>query len=80
MTKDESLAGDNSKRILEDLPQLTSPDFLDKLIIATRFEHADRLKQVDGKVDDPAIEYADLLLRHYHRALLAKLKETGISF
>ena len=80
MTKDELTNRDNSKQFLEDLPKLTSPDFLDNLIVATRFEHADRLKQADGKVKDPAIEYADLLLRHYHRALLGKLKETGIKF
>lgn len=63
-----------------ELPKVDEPDFLDKLIIAARIDHAERLERAGKKVDDPAIEYADLLLRHYHRALLEKLAESGIKF
>ena len=61
----------------EESPKITSPDFLDRIIFETRLEHSERLAQVKGKVENPAVEYADLLLRYYHRALLSKLIESG---
>lgn len=64
----------------DELLKVTEPDFLDKIILEARIDHAERLSQANGKVDDPAIEYADLLLRYYHRALLQKLTESGIKF
>lgn len=74
------MAFDNSQpRVFEESPKLTSPDFLDKLIFETRTEHFERLETAGGKVDNPAIEYADLLLRRYHQKLIRQLLEAGIN-
>lgn len=62
----------------EESSKVTSLSFLDNIIFETRIEHAERLKLAEGKVDNPAIEYADLLLRRYHQAILSKLLESGI--
>ena len=71
---------DNSKlRAFSESPKLTNPDFLDKLIFETHIEHSELLAKAEGKVDDPAIEYADLLLRRYHQKLIRALHEEGIN-
>ena len=64
--------------VFEESPKATSPNFLDQLIFYTRVDHAECLKQVKGEVDNPAIEYADNLLRHYHRALVSNLIAAGV--
>lgn len=63
---------------IEDNPPALSSDFINKLIFETRIDHAEKLAKVGNKIDEPAIEYADLLLRNYHRALMPKLIEGGV--
>ena len=74
------MTSDNSKlRAFGESPKLTAPDFLDKLIFETHIEHSELLAKAEGKVDNPAIEYADLLFRRYHQKLIRQLLEAGIN-
>lgn len=66
--------------VFKENPKVTDEDFLEKLILDTRTNHKQRLAQAEGKIEDPAIEYADNLLRHYHKALVSSLHKAGINF
>ena len=78
VSTDYLLGRSTTVHVSEESPEIASPEFLDNLIFKTRLEHDERLKLAEGKVDNPAIEYADLLLRRYHQAILSKLLESGI--
>lgn len=73
---------DNPKlHVFEEAPKLTDRDFIDKLIFFTHLDHKERLREAADagiEIKDPAVEYADLLLRRYHRDLLAHLIEAGV--
>lgn len=73
---------DNPKlHVFEDYPKLTDRDFIDKLVYFTRLDHAERLRgaeQAGIKIENPDIEYSDLLLRRYHRELLSQLIAAGV--
>ncbi len=66
--------------VFKDNPKITNEDFLEKLILDTRINHKQRIAKAEGKIEEPAIEYADNLLRHYHKALLSALRKAGITF
>ena len=60
-------------------PPITSEDFLNNIILDTRQNHHKKLAKSKGEISEPAFEYADNLLRHYHKALIEKLQQAGIS-
>lgn len=73
---------DNPKlHVFEDYPKLSDRDFIDKLVYFTRLDHAERLREAEQagiKIENPDIEYSDLLLRRYHRELLSQLIAAGV--
>ena len=61
-------------------PPIASKEFLDNIILDTRQNHREKLSKLNNEVPEPAFEYADNLLRHYHQALIQKLANAGVKF
>ena len=61
-------------------PPIASEEFLDNIILDTRQNHREKLSKLNNEVPEPAFEYADNLLRHYHQALIQKLTNAGVKF